>query len=77
MSLGAVSASVASIGGIRGPAFPGSRDIPSIPKSVGRQCSLTPRARREIRRTKGLGEAMKWRDAQFAPFEGARGGVAS
>jgi enoyl-CoA hydratase len=23
----------------------------------------------EIRRTKGLGEAMKWRDAQFAPFE--------
>ena len=23
----------------------------------------------EIRRSKGLGEAMKWRDAQFAPFE--------
>ena len=23
----------------------------------------------EIRRTKGLGEAMQWRDAQFAPFE--------
>jgi enoyl-CoA hydratase/carnithine racemase len=23
----------------------------------------------EIRRTKGLGEALKWRDAQFAPFE--------
>ena len=23
----------------------------------------------ELRRTKGLGEALKWRDAQFAPFE--------
>jgi hypothetical protein len=24
---------------------------------------------RKIRRSKGLSEAMKWRDAQFAPFE--------
>jgi len=23
----------------------------------------------EIRRTKGLAEALRWRDAQFAPFE--------
>ncbi len=23
----------------------------------------------ELRRTKGLGEALEWRDAQFAPFE--------